>query len=209
MKIVFLILTIFVSLHIFGQEKEWPPREWKDSFYTVHAKYPITHTTRNFYGLIVLKNGDTLKGYIRPWIDYCEFLEYNKFTPITIYNDRINYIQGNLPNITGNFIIAKNLNRTKWLWRLLKQENNVLIYDSFDYTHLSSLGIPMFLSVNDSLIRISGISSMLYSDKNKLILNFINKRYNKSFQESDFKTPMEMINYILDKENERLNKNSS
>jgi hypothetical protein len=38
---------------------------------------------------------------------------------------------------------------------------------------------------------------------NKLILEFINKRYKLNLHQSDFKSGMDMIDFILDKENQK------
>ena len=41
------------------------------------------------------------------------------------------------------------------------------------------------------------------ANPDKLIVKFINKRYHQSLHKGDFKTSMAMIDYILDKENEK------
>ena len=60
----------------------------------------------------------------------------------------------------------------------------------------------LFMISNTDPVKIYG-SYGLYKVRDRpaeLILKFINDRYHKSFKLADFKTRMDMINYILDKE---------
>ena len=204
-RLFFLLFCMtLIGFKSSSQNTGWPPKEWKDTISIIHAGRGWRAKIRTFYGSIVLKNGDTLRGYIRPWTFDCNFLEQGKFDSVFIMNYAMSSIRGDVASLGQNFIVLKNIEHNGRLWRLVKQENKVIVYDFPDYLNLSSFGIVMLLVSNDKLIKIFG-SRILWTnkkDKNKLILEFINKRYNTTFSQTDFKTGMEMIDYILQKENE-------
>ena len=186
-----------------AQDINWPPKEWKDSVYVRYFK-GSKFIDRNFYGKIVLTNGDTLRGIIRVTGLGCMFLESGKFESMLITVNDINYILGyNVVSLGQNFYMLKKLPKRRDLYRLVAQKGNVAIYDlQPDDFKLNNLGAPMLLvTPKRSIRKIYG--GFWFANKHKLILKFINKRFHQSFKESDFKTEMDMIDYILDEENKR------
>jgi len=77
-----------------------------------------------------------------------------------------------------------------WLWSLIGRKGNVAIYDLSYNLRLNHFGTRMVLKENKKIIKI-----------HHGLLNFINARYHKSFKNDDFKTGMDMIDYVLTEEN--------
>ena len=101
-------------------------------------------------------------------------------------------------------------------WRILGEKNDIKVVDRFvfkgranrsfllnDYVdHADINKHKMLLVTKDSYTKIYGWA--LFRNVNKSIRRFINKRYHTSFHKNDFKSTGTMIDYILDKENEKI-----
>jgi hypothetical protein len=165
-------------------------------------------------GYIVLMNNDTLKGRIKltPCGGTLPILPLGKQKADDIHyinRDDINCIR--LYKVFDNDPCKLDKQYTDFeilsdggVWRLLAQKNDIKFYD--DYNGPISEIITMALVVKNERINLySTWAYTLHFDNPKpLVLRFINKRYKTSFHRNDFKTEADMINYILDKENEKL-----
>jgi hypothetical protein len=151
-----------------------------------------------------LKDGDTLQGIIRTTGFGCMFLENGKFKAVFVPVENINYVFGDdVVSLGRNFYVLKKFDNHRDLYRLVEQKGNIAIYDlpPNDFK-LYTFGAPMFFVIEGKL-RVEIYGGLCLANKDELILKFINKHYHQSFKESDFKTGMDMIEYILDKENEK------
>jgi hypothetical protein len=183
-----------------AQENDWPPTGWADtSRYFVHTKGGWT-STRTLYGTVALRNGDTLNQcYVRPWYYYCKILPHNSFQQTTISNKDILYIRSKTPFSNG-YVEFRPIYKNP-MWRLVRQKGKVSIYDFSDTLNLSVLGSPIVLVTADRITRINGsLAVPSLRSKNAKILLFVNRRYRKTFNRSDFPTNQDMLDYIIDEE---------
>lgn len=229
MRTYYFILFYLVGFHVSAQEKPWPPRGWADTsvFYGRKNLPP----GQNLKGVVTLKNRDSLIGYIRLYIPHypwgrngCWLLPKNTYIPIWINVQKIKKISVETASLGRSVTEIYTLpieHPKNAFWRLIAKKGAVSIYDRSEgiFSHESRWIIwneyrdiniaadefneDMFIISNTDLIKIYG-SYGLYKFRDRpaeLILKFINDRYHKSFKLADFKTRMDMINYVLDAEN--------
>jgi hypothetical protein len=202
-----LLLLILIHLDVFSQAKQWPPDLWKDSTVQLHRSHSGSMiSNRIFKGYLVLKNGDVLRGYIRLYgITNCTILETNKFDSTDVLYKNIDYIIGHIPSFKDSVEFRPLKCKP---FRLVKSIGNVAIYDFFNDISDSVFAYPIFLQVNNKLIKICTYGADFffreseYYTSGQPIIKFINKRYHKQFKKNDFKDINSMLDYILDKENE-------
>jgi hypothetical protein len=216
MKITFFInvtciFLVFIADAQPSLQSNWPLRS---------AAYERGSTSYNnapvLKGFILMKNGDTLKGKIKliistgkppsryafPFLqdgkngaDDIQYIGVNSVNYFRVFNDSVNNTFTDIVNVDNRF------------WRLLGKKNRVAVYEETISTSMFLFnrdGRVMFVSENKPVIITSSFSTMLHGwHIYPAIINFINKRYHKSFKENDFKTGMDMIDYILNNENEK------
>ena len=122
-----------------------------------------------------------------------------------IYQDSIN------KNCYSDFVHLPDYNKAPNFWRILGKIDNVEVVDkvrfrshlhSNDWKSFAYLGRrKMLLITKDGYAQI--YRRILFRNVNKSICRFINKRYHTSFRKTNFKSTGAMIDYILDKENEK------
>ena len=190
----FLTCTVFKS---FSQDSTWPPKEWKDSVYSIRTRGGWA-STRNLFGDLVIKNGDTFRGcYFRPWAFDGYVLPPGQIHPVKIEYNKLIYFSAK------NQVEFRPIYKDR-LWRLIAQKGNISIYDLSVNSNVNDFGTPMLLKKGEKITKMYGsLTWPELTNKNQLILNFINSRYHKSFKPQDFKTGMGMIYYILEEENKK------
>lgn len=172
---------------------------------------PIYNDTKIRYGDVVLKNGDSLRGWMKilPYyngafrtIDLLPDGEYSRI--MSIERTRINHVRAyrdaGVPD--SGYTDFVNL-RDKDLWRKLASKDSSTIYD--DYTpNFDPLPFGYEMILTGKSHEFIKIYHHRYHDFDAEILpriaRFINKRYAVHFQPADFKDVWAMIRYILDRE---------
>ena len=232
LRLVILLVVLFRQT-LPAQGKSWPPTYWADTsvFYGGKNLSPA----QNLKGDMVLKNGDSLNGYL--CINHralfwrsngCWLLQENENTPILIKPQKIRNIRVEAASFgsgfTDIFILPIN-NPKNAFWRLIAKKGAVAIYDKSMgiFSHESrwatwnkyrGLNIAadefnddMFMISNGVPIKIYGAFGFhRHRDRAaELILKFVKDRYHQSIKLTDFKTKMDMIDYVLREENTRLN----
>jgi hypothetical protein len=150
----------------------------------------------------VLRNNDTLKGYIKllPITSSYPILDTgtNKVKDVYFNDISLMRVNAHLPYGYGVFTDFVNLNYRHFLWRLIGKKNKVAIYDNV----LKSGIIKMILVIPNKRIWLySGLTWFFHNGKmDYLLIRFINKRYKTSFKEEDFRATKDMIQFILDRE---------
>jgi hypothetical protein len=185
-----LFFLILFSTCIWAQERKWP----------VQYGNRLNNSAPIWEGLIVLKNNDTLKGFIKlllftsayPILD----TGTNKVQDVNINDISLMRLYAHSPD--GPFTDFINMNYHPILWRLLGRKNKIAIYDNA----LKSGIIKMILvNPNKRIWLYNGFTWFFNGgNMNHLLIRFINKRYKTSFKEKDFRATQDMIQYILDKE---------
>jgi hypothetical protein len=213
LKIVFVSYFIFIigscENHIYAQKKDfnWPVRSsTSSSFGLSYNATPVS------IGYVLLKNGDTLRGRIKllvysqpvAFISFVATGKNNKWDVVNVPRDKINYVRLYSDSLRNgnNFTDFVNL-ENKDLWRLIIQKDSVLIYDTYNPGDGEPLGERMILVTRGKKIKIYGNSIFHTEGISPLLLRFINKRYKENFDTSHFPDDNVMINYILNKEEEK------
>jgi hypothetical protein len=170
-------------------------------------------------GYILTKNNDTLKGYfkMRELNEFnmpsmpIPFLPFNKTKATDIINikiDSINYIRKKLAKETDS---VDYIPFESTLWLVLGRKNGIkILYQQWnkraDYDVSIYQQWDEIIIASDKLI----VKIPTYGKKwsphsqNFFILKFINERYGQNFYNKDFKNQKAMLDYILEKENEKL-----
>ncbi len=218
-KFVYVSYIVFAigicENQIYAQKKDfnWPVRSsTSSSFGLSYNATPVS------IGYILLKNGDTLRGRIKllvysPAITFISFVptgKNDKNDVVNVQRERISYVRlysDSLRN-SNNFTDFVNL-ENKDLWRLIIQNDGVIIYDNYNPGDSEPLGERMRLVTMGNNIKIYGSSIFHTEGPSPLLLRFINKRYKQKFDSSFFPDDNKMINYILAEENERIQINPS
>ncbi|MBA4196507.1 MAG: hypothetical protein C0459_03030 [Chitinophaga sp.] len=219
--LIFLLIVVQAK----SQQSSLPPTEWQDSFFCKNYRGVYT-CVPSCYGNIVKNNGDTIQNsYMRVWGN--NTLVYNsKYPnyPINISNSDIKFIYTTQKEIFGNNrteLVHLPYFKTNWLfWRVIRSKDNITIYDLVCKNTFTSLfSYKMILKVkNKYIIKLCGypkgvlgtIAYFLRKDDNQyshdMLLKLIHLRYHLNLSKSDFKNNIDIIDLILSKENEKLNK---
>jgi hypothetical protein len=219
-----LLLTIeFACTNVRAQDKRWPPANWSDT--TVHDPGMHKVYTQSLKGFAVLNNGGKITGYMSLSPSSSLMLISGKYEATVVPSKNIKYIKADISTLGRNFTELYTLNikqPSNSFWRLIERKGNVSIYDwsrgiftddqdkirreSNISANEFNENMVLIKAPNGEPIRIYGkfswISPML-QNKNpskELILKFINSRYHQTFKGNDFKADMDLIDYILDKE---------
>jgi hypothetical protein len=176
---------------------------------------------------IVFDSNDTISGVIKFISKYNRFFKaiailpfsakWTKKSLIGILRKNIKYIRVYPDDLKDKSVFADYyyIKDKDWFARLLKERENIGIWvEDYDFSenteHFVFFDLLLTNKKNNTLRHI-GSSNFIFSNKNKLskvLLRSINKRYKQHFSMKDFKDEQAMIDYILDKENERLNNQS-
>jgi hypothetical protein len=163
----------------------------------------------------IVKNTDTLKGYVK--LIHAKYFpiipDGAEWTPTTIINVEvadITYMRlydesADKSNRYSEFFSIGDSR----LYRLVAKKNDVKIFDHF-LTGGAWQNKTLLITPGDTTKMFSWIAfESHFQDQRPLLLKFINKRYNARLRKSDFKSRQDMIEYILDKENEKRAKENS
>jgi hypothetical protein len=170
-------------------------------------------------GYILMKNNDTLKGYfkMRELNEFnvpskpIPFLPFNKTSVSDIINikiDSINYIRKKLAKGTDS---ADYVPFESTLWLVLGRKNRISILYQ-EWNKRADYDVSIYQQWDEIIVTSEKLIVKIptYGKKwnphsqNFFILKFINDRYGQNFNSNDFKNQKAMLDYILDKENEKL-----
>lgn len=203
---------LFASLsHVLAQDTSWPPKEWRDSVHCErrHSGYVCLPSCK---GNLIMKSGDTLKDrYMRIWANNTDVLDSLSTSVKVISNPNIKSINVNKSLFENSKIELIHIDKinTYEFWRPIKESGRIKIYDLVGPNTFTQLfGWRMILIVDkENPVYIYNANLFKSSQKScrKKIIEFINKRYNQNFTTASFKIDMDMIDYILDKENKKSN----
>jgi hypothetical protein len=204
-----LVICAFLSTgHVLGQSAPWPPADWQDTSVQYKTNGRGVHFSyRNFKGRMVLNTGDTLSGYLRLYGSHCFLLQQGQTVPADKSPADIKLILADYGPLTVTLVNLHRYSLGRYFWRVLAKKGNVTIYDAmnrneWNYANdLNRLGTSMVLYTGSRRIKLYGELSEFSYHPEKRLLEFINKHYQQSFQQQDFKTNRDMISYILDQEN--------
>jgi hypothetical protein len=166
-------------------------------------------------GYVLTNNRDTIKGYIKI-NNYNNALGHLSFVPVLPFGKAersdiilvrpkdIDYIRVEVPGSKDSLDFGILDSDT---WRVLARKDPVRIYyqqwwendidgilTTFENITLTAPGVSIRIPLS-----VRGEDSRSYC-----LVHFINKRYGQHFRESEFTGQRSMLNYILDKENERV-----
>lgn len=172
------------------QERRWP----------IHYGRHIYDDARVVKGFLLLKNGDTLRGWIK-------LLPYGLAYPLwpgegsevsEIELRNIRYIRLEIPFMKDDHTDLVNLGYKRFLWRRDGQKGNAAIYDN----ELGANGTMMILVNGEKIVKLYHKMSWILHGGNtdRMVVRFIDKRYKLSMRTKDFQTRQEMIDTILDRE---------
>ncbi len=177
-------------------------------------------------GQIILQNGDTLKGYLSinhknistnnaAWY----FMKTANQDSTRVPFKNIKYISADIESLGNNptIIIAMKLQwPARRYFRVIKEKGDIMICDeSFGVfsdepwiyyrsnVSRNEFNSRMFLFKKTKKILIYENLNYFFPNTNRsneFILKFINKRYHLSLQQSDFKSGMDMLDFILNEE---------
>ncbi len=192
------ISLFFITLIILAGENRTYAQK-NNSDWPVHAStsgsFGFTYNaTPVSIGYILLKNGDTLRGRIKLLVYYSP-IRYISFVPagknntwdvVDVPREKINYVRLYSDSLrNGNhFTDFVNL-ENKDLWRLIKEKDNVKIYDNYNPVDGESFGEKMRLVSGGKNIQIYGNTIFGTDNISRRLLRFINKRYKQKLN-SDF-----------------------
>jgi len=205
MKWLIVLIGLMFSASAMAQQKEWPPAEWKDTSLRRFSGRATTWVTRNFKGYMVMKSGDTTRGYMERRDKVCRILPVGKFEYKEIPYDQIRFIWADIASFGKDHIELTNQYWEKPL-RLMAEKGSVLLYDNADLTAADRLGAPLILVTDGKPVKIYDYGQFYKHQRHirKLVVNFVNKRYGVALPKDYFKTNQEVVDYLVDKENERL-----
>ena len=230
MKYLFVFAVLLVSCRVIkptDKENAW--NGYKDDCRSlpVNHVWPLGFSKKRSHyipvkpGIIILNNNDTIKGLINFLFDLHRTM-YVKILPDNS-SGRINEWKPFFPNssITHIRIFKEPLNQEECVtdfynlsnkynlenyWRMLGKRNNISIYDNFrynngDYNSDNAFLTKMVLTNYNQCLTL--YQWRPFNSTKGSLKRFINKRYKANVHKSDFKTIRQMIDYILDKENEK------
>ena len=186
------------------------------------------------YGDIHFVNEDKMEGLISFFKVYSKFIHIiilpegkkSESNMIELYGKEIKYFRIYNVSIskTGfiDFLDLYNKYKLRNYWRLLCTKNAISIFDdykfklnystySLEHNWITTTSISknkLILCSENNYTKIYWGGGMFRNVKNSL-RRFINKRYNQHCKKEMFKSETDMLIYILNKENERLNNNSN
>jgi hypothetical protein len=215
----FFLKFVFVGYIVFaiGICENQVYAQKKNSDWPVHASTTSSlglayNATPVSVGYILLKNGDTLRGRIKLLVYYSP-IRYISFVPegknnswdvVDIQREKINYVRLYSDSLRNGINFTDFVNfENKDLWRLIKENENVKIYDNYNPVDGESFGEKMILLSGGNNIKIYGNTIFGTDNVSRRLLRFINRRYNQKLDSSFFPDDNAMINYILTKEDER------
>jgi hypothetical protein len=210
-------------------QREWPIKTgWTNQYST----FPVQR------GCIILRSKDTLCGIIkllpngqRIHYAYIQILQNSMKDAkdvIKIEKNDIEFINiykynGNIQSKSIDYYYLGNKFSSDY-WRIIGKRNGATIYisdypnnESDDWNDSNQDYYQLLLTSKKDTTIIGTYQSLLRSDKSshrtikntKILLKFINKHYSQHFNKEDFKNNQALLDYILDKENERLNNNNN
>jgi hypothetical protein len=223
---IFLFLVLFgAAIRSEGQGVNWPPMEWRDTI----AVPPYYHRPpyQSLRGYILFMNGDSATGMIRIPYNSSNFflLTTNEFQAKRFRIKSARYMHVYVPSLGRDYaeLFTFDIKHMRdRFWRLVKKKDSISIYDKstgiFTDRRMSENNISaslfneqMVMMVGSKPIKIYGkfrtgaIFGLNKRNKSEnLIIKFINNRYQTHFTIQDFKSGIDMIDYILDHEPQSL-----
>jgi hypothetical protein len=223
MRTLFFSVLFGVAIPSEGQGSNWPPGDWRDSIATHASGHNPPY--QSFRSYVLFRNGDTAEGMVRIRYDnfWGAFLRKGEFRDQTFLVKNVRYIKAHVPSMGSDYaelftFDIKHMRRR--FWRLIKKRHSISIFDRStgiftdgrihqNNTWASLFNEHMVMMVGVKPIEIYGrfkshnIVGIIKKDQSEsLILKFINNRYQQNFTIQDFKSAMDMIDYILDHEHE-------
>lgn len=216
-KIILFLLPLFAYTPIFAQDSLKQSSNKMDT--SVHRGRHGQPSTQTLKGYIVLLNSDTLRGYFSiryyPGHAHCLFWNNGNSKPYYITQKKIKLIRADVESPGRNFteiVVLKSKKRSRKFWRIIAEKGGIIICDqsfgvftneSIQGTSKNEFNNNMFLVKGENWINIYHGVSGFWEQENiskQFILEFINKRYHLTLNQSDFKSGMEMIDFILNEE---------
>jgi hypothetical protein len=185
-----VVWALLSSLLIHAQERKWPVRYGT----RMDNGAPVKE------GYIVLKNNDTLRGFIKvlPITDSYPVLDTGDNQVRDIYVKDISVMRLYDHSPEGPYNDFFNLNYKHFLWRLIGKKGDVSMYD--DQLRSGILQITIFTPTKRMKLYSKWTWFICNSNMDKMLVRFINRHYKVQFSEDDFKSTSDMFDYILDRE---------
>lgn len=216
-------LSIFIGLFLTSQGQELPwATHCNDT--TVYAGGFHSGPGQNLRGTVVLRNGDSLSGCMQLIFNRCALEQPGHREYKIIHIRDIRKVQVDIYSLYRKPVELYTINQKHMrgvFWRLIESKGKFTVFDRSEglFSEPSSIvevnnssknGFNEFMylvSTDNHIEKIYGrfsIFSGLFLVENKAkqkLLKYINRKYKKQFKETDFKTEMEMVDYILTQEN--------
>jgi hypothetical protein len=214
MRIVSLILVLSICrLPAFSQSAAWPPEAWRDSSIhymerTSHGHTIMVGINRRLPGYMILKNGDSLSGYIGigagTEAPRYTMLEKGAEKGRFIFVRDIRRVVVETPS--GETITLESLHN--WaIGRLVARKGDAAIYSSDVLRAGFPDGGAQLLLITKGRLRFIYRQAIFFNEndfepthRGEQIVRFINRRYGSHFKPGDFKDLPAMLDLILDKE---------
>jgi hypothetical protein len=208
-----LVLAFLLSSKaLFAQQADNDSKiYWEDTSAHCHYQRTTLWCYRWLKGYVILKNNDVISGYIKIWGNGKDFITKTGDSDNSVFKSwkDIKLIRVAIPCILGDTLEYRNIGRfplhINYLWTVVGRKGNVVVYSTpAQMNGLFYYGFELKLFSNNSEIKIASLASIFFGyNEHKKLLKFINKRYKQHFTGADFKDLKAIIDYILDKENEK------
>lgn len=219
MIIQFICLWVLSNPIIAQKRYAWPYYNVSKGRFVLYNHTPIQP------GIIVYRNGDSLKGQIKipPGYEFnrCSIIPEGTMLRlkniIDVYPEQIKNIRIYDDSAETRYtdIVSLKYKNKERLWRLLGKNNSASIYDDAINTYDNTLAafkyedpyksnyytIAMMLVTGNEAIRIYHRPHL--AKPYGIVLEFINKRFKTHFEKKDFNSTGDLIKYILKKEGKK------
>ncbi|HEY8971214.1 MAG TPA: hypothetical protein VIM64_19050 [Puia sp.] len=219
MRIISLILVLSICrLPVLSQQTAWPPVAWRDSSIhymerTSHGHTIMVGVNRRLPGYMILKNGDSLSGYIGIGAGTTA----PRYTMLEKGADKGRYILVRdirrvvVETPSGQTITLESLHN--WaIAKLVARKGDAAIYSSGALRAGFPDGGAQLLLITKGRLRFIYRNALVFNEndfepthRGEQIVRFINRRYGFNFKPSDFKDISAMLDLILEKEANRGN----
>jgi hypothetical protein len=190
-----VVWALLSSLLIHAQERKWP----------VQYRTRMDNGAPIKEGYIVLKNEDTLRGFIKvlPITNSYPILDTGNNQLCDIDVKDISMMRLYDISTAGPYNDFFNLGYKHFLWRLIGKKGDISMYD--DELKSGILQITIFTPTKKIRLYSKWTWFIYNSNIDRMLVHFINRRYKVRVSEDDFKSTSDMYQYILDKESAFLN----
>jgi hypothetical protein len=223
MRIFFFFVLFGSAIRSEGQGGNWPPGDWRDTVMMPRSGPIVAH--QSLRSQILFKNGDSAEGMVRIRYDgsWGYLLRNGEFQGKRFLVKNVRYIHAYVPSLGREYVDLLTFDikhMRKRCWRLIKKRDSISIFDRStgiftdgprheNNTWASQFNEHMVMMVGAIPVTIYGrfksrsiVGIIKKNQSESLIINFINNRYQQNFTIQDFKSSMDMIDYILDHEHQ-------